>query len=100
MRDVKRVEIVIDKPHEQHVRKLLREIGVPGLTVFDAVAGYGDRGEREGGELSDAMVNRYLLTTCNEDQIPLLAQRLEPLLRKYGGLCLISNAQMIRNETK
>ena len=98
MRDVKRVEIVIGKPYESRVRKLLTELEVPGLTVFEAAAGYGDRGDREGGELSDATVNRYLLTTCTEAQIPELAEKLEPLLVKYGGLCLISDARVIRND--
>jgi len=98
MRDIKRVEIVIDKPHEPRVRAVLREVGVPGLTIMDVAEGWGDRGEREGGELSDAMVNRYLLTTCEVGQVEALASKLEPILLRYGGLVLISDAQMIRNE--
>ena len=98
MIDVKRIEIVIGKPHEHHVRQVLLDLNVPGLTVLEPVAGYGDRGTREGGELSDATVNRYLLTTCDADQVPILAEKLEPLLRRYGGLCLISDAQRIRDE--
>jgi len=98
MHQVKRIEIVIDKPHVPHVRKVLERVPVPGLTVFEAVAGYGDRGERGGGELSDAMVNNYLLTTCRPDQVEALAKALEPVLRRYGGLCLISDAQIIRDE--
>jgi len=97
MRSIKRVEIVIDKPHEPTVRAILRRVGVPGLTIMDVAAGYGDRGSREGGELSDAMVNRYLLTTCNEQQLAALVKELEPVLRKHGGLCRISDAQLIRN---
>ena len=98
MRNVKRVEIIIGKSYESRVRELLAEIEVPGFTVFEAVAGYGPRGDREGGELTDATVNRYLLTTCTEEQIPVLAEKLEPILLKYGGLCLISDAQVIRNK--
>lgn len=98
MRDIKRVEIVIDKLHEHKVRDLLRDVGVAGWTVLEPVSGHGDRGDRDGGELSDAMVGRYLLTTCEESKIDQLAQRLEPLLRKYGGLCLISDAKLIRND--
>jgi len=97
MRDVKRIEIVIDKPHEAEVRKKLRKLGVKGLTVFEAVAGFGDRGRRDGGELSDAMVNRYILTTCEASQLEEFTQTIEPFLHKYGGLCLISDAQLIRN---
>lgn len=98
MRDVKRVEIIIDKPHEYKVRDLLHNLGVSGWTVFEPVAGHGDRGDRNGGELSDATVNHYLLTTCDESKVALLAEKLEPLLRKYGGLCLISDAKLIRND--
>ena len=98
MRDTKRIEIVIDKPHVPEVRKALDALGVPGLTVFETLAGYGDRGQRDGGELSDAMVNHYLLTTCEPEQVDDLAAALEPILRRYGGLCLISDARLIRNE--
>ncbi|MEM6749145.1 MAG: transcriptional regulator [Planctomycetota bacterium] len=98
MRDVKRIEIVIDKPHLRLVLDMLRELGAPGYTIFEAVAGYGDRGPREGGEFSDALINRYVLTTCPADRVSDLAAALEPLLRRYGGLCLISDAQLIRND--
>jgi nitrogen regulatory protein PII len=97
MRHVKRIEIVIGKPHEPKVQAALRRLGVPGLTVLDVAEGWGDRGDREGGELSDAMVNRYLLTTCEVERVDELAATLEPILRRYGGLVLISDAQLIRN---
>lgn len=98
MHTVKRIEIVIDKPHLPHVRRALDDVGVPGLTVLEAIAGYGDRGDRDVSELTDSLSNLYLLTTCAPDQIDQLAQSLEPILRRYGGLCLISDAQMIRDE--
>ncbi|MEC9372281.1 MAG: transcriptional regulator [Planctomycetota bacterium] len=98
MHTVKRIEIVIDKPHERDVRRVLTRLGVPGLTVYEAVAGYGDRGERTGGELSDAQVNRCLITTCRPDQVEALAAALEPVLRRFGGLCLISDAMVIRDD--
>jgi hypothetical protein len=69
---------------------------VPGLTVFEAVEGFGDRGGRTGGELTDALVNHCLLTTCRTEQLDELAATLEPVLRRYGGLCLISDALVIR----
>jgi len=40
MRNVKRIEIVIDKPHEREVRALLRDLDVRGWTVFEPVAGF------------------------------------------------------------
>jgi hypothetical protein len=33
------------------------------------------------------------------DQVEALAKAIEPLLRKYGGLCLISDAMVIRAES-
>lgn len=98
MHTVKRIEIVIEKPHLRDVRRVLDRVGVPGLTVFEAVAGYGHRGQRTGGELTDAQVNICVLTTCRPDQIDTLASELEPVLRRYGGLCLISDATVIRED--
>ena len=98
MHTVKRIEIVIDKPHVRHVRRALDGLHVPGLTVFEVAAGFGDRGERSGGELSDAQVNCCVLTTCSVEQIDEFAAAIEPLLRRYGGLCLISDATVIRSD--
>lgn len=98
MHEVKRIEIVIEKSHMRQLRRALDGVGVPGLTVFEAAAGYGDRGERSGGELSDAQVNCCILTTCRVEQLDAVASVIEPLLRRYGGLCLISDAMVIRSE--
>ena len=98
MHDVKRIEIVIDKPHLPHVRSALEAIGLRSWTVFEAVSGVGDRGVREGGELTDAMVNLCVLTTCAPEEVDRVAGALEPLLRRYGGLCLISDARVIRDD--
>ena len=98
MHDVVKIEIVIGKSHLDVVVDALNALGVPGLTILDTLAGYGDRGAREGGELSDAMVNRYVLTTCRPDQIDEFSSKLEPILRRYGGLCLLSDAKVIRDE--
>ena len=99
MHQVKRIEIVIDKPHVSDVKRVLDRIGVPGLTILDTLAGYGGRGTRTGGDLSDAQVNRYLITTCRPDQLDELAAALEPLLERFGGLCLISDAAVIRDHS-
>ena len=98
MHGVKRIEIVIGTTHERDVVRALESIGVPGLTVFEVVSGRGDRGTRAGGELSDAHSLRLLLTTCRPDQLDKLSAALEPLLRRFGGLCLLSDASVIRDE--
>jgi len=99
MHGVKRIEIVIERPYVPHVRRVLRAAPVPGLTVMDVAAGYGDRGERRGGDLTDAGANQYLLTTCRPEEVEALAAALEPVLRRYGGLCLISDAAVIRDDS-
>ena len=98
MHTVKRIEIIIGKPYIARVRQVLDDLGVSGMTLLEAVAGYGDRGAREGGELSDATVNQCILTTCHPEQVDALARAMEPLLHRYGGLCLISDAVVIRDE--
>ncbi|MFW5653388.1 MAG: P-II family nitrogen regulator [Planctomycetota bacterium] len=97
MQDVKRVEIVIGKSHARLVRHVLHKIGVPGMTVFETLEGEGDRGRRDGGDVSDAMTNIYIITTCEPEQVDQIARHLAPLLDTYGGLCLLSDAQILRN---
>ncbi|MEN0021205.1 MAG: hypothetical protein AAF747_10010 [Planctomycetota bacterium] len=97
MRAVKRIEIIIEKPHIPKVRSMLDSLGITSMTIFESVAGFGDRGDRIGSGVSDAQVMHALLTTCQPDQIDDLSAQLEPLLRRLGGLCLISDATVIRD---
>ena len=59
--------------------------------------GSGDRGERSGDLLNDAMSNSYILIVCDDEQAAKIIESLRPKLKRYGGMCLVSDAQWVRH---
>jgi nitrogen regulatory protein PII len=97
METVKRLEIIIDSMHTQQVLKALRSAGATGYTVIRSASGSGDRGERRDDELSGVFSNSYILSACGVELAGKVVEALRPLLKKYGGVCLVSDAQWLKH---
>lgn len=95
MQQVKRLEIIIDSLEMPKVTKILDKNGVSGYTLIDDVKGKGGRGLKDGAELTDVFSNSYCMTACSAEKVEIIANALRPLLKKYGGVCLVSDAQWI-----
>lgn len=96
MQPVKRVEIVTVAVERQGLVQKLKEIGITGYTILPTVEGFGDRGLRAGDELTDVFKNIYVLVACSEEQARAIAEAVRPILRKFGGICLVSDATSVR----
>ena len=92
---VKRVEIIIDAIHAEGVLEQLRGLGAEGYTVVRGALGWGDRGERAGGDISDVFTNWLILTTCQPEQTEAWGAALQPVLKRHGGLMLVSDADSL-----
>lgn len=99
MKPVKRVEIVVEALELGNVVKALDRIGVVGYTVIRHVGGRGDRGERRAGEFSYDLENVYLTIACSESQATELIEAIRASLKKFGGMCLVSDAMWVIHET-
>ena len=97
MNPVKRIEIIIDSLQLKELLTQLEAIGVSGYTVIRDVTGTGDRGERSGDQLTDALKNGYVLIACPESQLQQITDALGPMLKEYGGICLVSDAEWLEH---
>ncbi|WP_287127471.1 P-II family nitrogen regulator [Candidatus Cyanaurora vandensis] len=95
MKSVKRIEIVVDSVELNRLVEVLEESQLKGYTVIKDVLGRGLHGLRDGGDLTDVLTNVYVLVACNEDQVHPLIEQLRPILTRFGGICLISDAQWV-----
>jgi len=95
MRPVKRVEIVVDSVELPRVLRLMEARGLSGYSVIGGVTGKGERGVRSGDDLTDVFRNSYVLAACTEEELPALVEAVRPVLKRYGGICLVSDAQWI-----
>ena len=95
MQPVKKLEIILDAPEERSVTSLLDRAGVSGYTVIRNIAGKGGRGIQRGDELTDVFSNVLIMTACTPAEADRAIELLRPLLRRVGGLCLVSDAAVI-----
>ncbi len=91
MKSMKKVEVVIDSIYLSRVLEMLEKAGVSGYTVIRDALGKGERGIMTGDELTDVFKNSYVFTVCPEETAYKIAEEVRPLLKKVGGVCLISD---------
>ncbi len=93
MHAIKKVEIIIDYLESPRLLELIQK-GVTdvGYTVIKEVVGSGRRGDRMGDGFSGEMTNSYILIACSEDQAQRIVEVVRPVLKRYGGICLVSDA--------
>ena len=95
MKEVKRIEIVIDASHTPMLLDALKDVGTTSYTLLRDVQGVGDRGERLGDTLTDVLQNSYVLVACPPEELSLVIEAVRPLIKQYGGVCLVSDAQWL-----
>lgn len=92
MRPVKKIEIVVDSLGVKEIVRALDQIGVSGYTIIKDVEGKGGSGIKAGDQLVDVLKNSYILTVCDESQTKLVTDSVRPILKRFGGVCLVSDA--------
>ncbi len=97
MKPVKRIEIIMDSLDVKMVLQELHDIGITSYSLIRDVVGAGDRGARSGDLLNDAMNNSYLLIACDEAEATRITEALAPKLKRYGGVCLVSDAEWLQH---
>lgn len=94
LQPVKRIEIILPQDAMAEVTGKLDALGVTGYSIIEDVLGRGERGLRAGIGLG-VFQYQYLLLACEEARVGPIVETVDPYLRRFGGLCLISDAQRI-----
>lgn len=95
MEAAKKVEIICDSVEVKNVIAILEATGVTGYTIIRDVVGKGGRGIRSGDELTDVFKNSMIITVCNPQLIPAVVEAIRPILKRFGGVCLVSDASYV-----
>ncbi|MEM1107252.1 MAG: transcriptional regulator [Planctomycetota bacterium] len=95
MKEIKRLEVVIDAVNVPAVEEVLRKAGVDGYTVIRGASGWGDRGSRRPDGVSGVFENCVVLCACDPGLVDAVGDALRPVLKRYGGVALVSDAQRI-----
>lgn len=95
MERVKRVEIITTSLELDKVLDSLDSLNISGYSVIRNVIGKGSRGIADDDIEMSVLSNVYVLTTCPPEDVQRLVDRIRPILKKFGGVCLVSDAEWI-----
>lgn len=95
MINVKRIELVIEAVETDKVISTLKEINVFSYTIYKHVGGHGERGVRNDSVFGEKFENVTFIIACPAEQLSIIIESLRPILKNYGGMCLVSEAQWV-----
>jgi nitrogen regulatory protein PII len=97
LKTVKKVDIIVSHSFLDDALRLLDSIGVSGYTVFGSTSGKGERGVSRDDFDCDYSGN-YIMTVCNsEEQLSQLVTAIQPLLKKAGGIFVVTDARWLEH---
>ena len=95
MQTIKRIEIVVDAVQLDRMIGLIEKAGASGYTIIKDVAGQGHRGTRGADQPTDVLRNVMIIVAADVETTQKIADALRPLLKRFGGVCLVSDAQWL-----
>jgi nitrogen regulatory protein PII len=97
MQSVNRIEIIANSLETDKILAALDKAGVPGYTVIRNVTGKSSRGivSDDFDIAASHLSNVYIICFCPQDKVQLVADKVTPILNKFGGVSYVSEAQEI-----
>ncbi len=92
LESVKKIEIIVSDPEVPSVLKILKKNLIERYTVINNVSGCGEHGSYG----DDLITNSYIMIICpNSEVVEPLASAMQPLLKKLGGIFIVTDVQWI-----
>ena len=95
MKVVQRVEIITGQQELRHVMAVLDSCGVTGYAMLRNVLGKGDKKVESFDPITGEVENLMIVTTIDKDALKPLIEALRPILKRFGGSCLVSDAMWV-----
>ncbi|MBT9148224.1 MAG: hypothetical protein DDT32_01994 [Syntrophomonadaceae bacterium] len=92
---VKKVEIIANCMDARTVVKEMDQIGIDGYSMIRGVSGRGKHGKTREEGYTDTMASCYIMAACPEAEAEALIVAVKPLLKRFGGVILVSDAQVV-----
>lgn len=86
---------MIEAIEKQTVIDLLKRNQIEHYTLYKNVEGCGERGTRDDHVFGDKFENITFVVACDENQLQSVVNEVRLLLKKFGGICLVSDAMWV-----
>jgi nitrogen regulatory protein PII len=92
LQPIKKIEIIVSYLEVSAVIKILKKNSINRYTVINNVSGSGEHGYSG----DDLITNSYIMIICTELELAeQLSVAMQPLLKKLGGIFIITDGQWI-----
>jgi nitrogen regulatory protein PII len=96
MKNVKRIEIITGPIEFRQMVSTMEGAGMTGYAVLRDVLGKGDQKITNSWDsLTSEEQNLMIVTTIEEERLHDLVEAVRPLLKRFGGACLVSDAAWV-----
>lgn len=95
----RKIEILLDAPLLNRIRKVADEVGLTGYTLYPTVGGEGGQGRWREDQVTGGAGSKLLFTSITgEEETAQFLGAIENLLDEYGLMVTVSNVEVIRGE--
>jgi hypothetical protein len=92
---MKRIDFFVSEREIDRLCKAIRKAGAPGYSVLKHVTGWGLAGEiSEAMDFSGLGANAHVVVFCEEPLLDALRSHVDPLLKRFGGVGFVSDAEI------
>ena len=95
MKSVKRLEIITGPIEFRQIVTVMEATGMTGYAIIREVLGKGDKKVDSWDSLTSEVENLMIVTTIGEDRLQELVEAIRPILKRFGGSCLVSDAAWV-----
>lgn len=95
MQNVKRLEIITGPSEFRQMVSVMEAAGMTGYAIIRDVLGKGDKKVDSWDSLTSEVENLMIVTTVPEDKLPAMVEAIRPILKRFGGSCLVSDAYWV-----
>lgn len=92
---IAKIEIIANSVELEKIVDGLNNGGVTSFTVIRKAMGSGWRGAVSDDLEASDLNNIYVIAVCPKEQVNKVAELITPTLKKFGGICYVSDVQMI-----
>jgi nitrogen regulatory protein PII len=92
LQSVKKVEIIVSNLEVPSILKILKKNSVEHYTLINNVEGNGEHGYTGDNSLTNSYI---IIILTNLELAKKVSDALEPILKKLGGILIVSDAQWI-----
>ena len=95
MKNMKKIEIILESVYLNRLIELFDRKEITGYTIIRDVEGKGITGIKSADEITDVFTNNYVFTVCDEDKLMSIVEDIRAFIKRYGGRCIVSDVSWV-----